>query len=382
MDPNQVRRRRRNAAINLLVEYYNTYIDRSPCYTSSQFGDKWVAEMLGGHPTRFHNMFRMTQEVFTDLLAELVGSHGLHGSMRMTDREVLAITLYILSQNESMRGAMERFQHSSETISRYFSVGLSALESLAKQVIKPLDPTFSRTPAEIRQDRRYMPFFKDCIGAIDGTHVDARVSNEEKVAFIGRSGSTTQNVMAVCDFNMCFTFIMPGWEGSAHDSRIFKSATRNPHYSFPHPPQGKYYLVDAGYPLQRGYLKPYPDTRYHIPDFERASNVTRNRNEVFNKRHSSLRGVIERTFGIWKKKWVILRDMPPYPRRYPSRHDVDFLNAEANQREPVEDPSDNQMSSSMLRDDNEQLTICNKEEEGATEMTAIREQITNALVNM
>ncbi|XP_020575535.1 putative nuclease HARBI1 [Phalaenopsis equestris] len=342
----------------------------------------------------------MTQEVFTDLLAELVGSHGLHGSMRMTDREVLAITLYILSQNESMRGAMERFQHSSETISRYFSVGLSALESLAKQVIKPLDPTFSRTPAEIRQDRRYMPFFKDCIGAIDGTHVDARVSNEEKVAFIGRSGSTTQNVMAVCDFNMCFTFIMPGWEGSAHDSRIFKSATRNPHYSFPHPPQGKYYLLDAGYPLQRGYLKLYPDTRYHIPDFERASNVTRNRKEVFNKRHSSLRGVIEQTFGVWKKKWVILRDMPPYPfpkqvqiviatmtihnyiRRHPSRHDVDFLNAEANQRETVEDSSDNQMSSSMLRDDSEQLTICNKEGEGATEMAAIREQITNALVNM
>ncbi|XP_020576742.1 uncharacterized protein LOC110022244 [Phalaenopsis equestris] len=151
--------------------------------------------------------------------------------------------------------------------------------------------------------------------------------------------------------------------------------------------------------LKRGHLKSYPDTRYHIPDFERASNVTRNKKEVFNKRHSSLRGVIERTFGVWKKKWVILRDMPPYPfskhvqiviatmtihnyiRRHSSRYDVDFLNAEANQRELVEDPSENQMGSSMLRDDNEQSTICTKEGEGATEMTAIREQITNALVN-
>ncbi|XP_020599858.1 uncharacterized protein LOC110039208 [Phalaenopsis equestris] len=284
-------------------------------------------------------------DVFTDLLSELIGSHGLHGSMRMTDREVLAITLYILSQNESMRGAMECFQHSSETISRYFSVGLSALVSLAKQVIKPTDPTFSQTPAEIRHDRRYMSFFK--VGRV--VHMTVEFSRVQ------------------------------------HGIRIivFLILLKVKHV------KGKYYLVDAGYPLQRGYLKPYPDTRYHIPNFERASNITQTRKEVFNKGHSSLRGVIERTFGVWKKKWVILRDMPPYPfpkqvqiviatmiihnyiRRHPSRYDVDFLTAEANQQELVEDPSENQIGSSMIRDDSEQSTICTKEGEGATEIAAI-----------
>ncbi|KAI0522370.1 hypothetical protein KFK09_004749 [Dendrobium nobile] len=84
---------------------------------------------------------------------------------------------------------------------------------------------------------------KDCIGAIDGTHVDAHVSNSEKANYIGRCGSTMQNVMAVCDFNMCFTFIMAGWEGSAHDSRIFKFATRNRRNNFPMPPPGTFYIV-------------------------------------------------------------------------------------------------------------------------------------------
>ncbi|WJX50249.1 hypothetical protein P8452_36579 [Trifolium repens] len=28
---------------------------------------------------------------------------------------------------------------------------------------------------------------------------------------------------------------------------------------FPHPPEGKYYLVDAGYPNMKGYLSPYKD---------------------------------------------------------------------------------------------------------------------------
>ncbi|XP_062013425.1 uncharacterized protein LOC133729849 isoform X2 [Rosa rugosa] len=35
--------------------------------------------------------------------------------------------------------------------------------------------------------------------------------------------------------------------------------------------------------------------------------------EIFNHAHSSLRGVIERTFGVWKKKRSILRDMPFFP---------------------------------------------------------------------
>ncbi|XP_020598411.1 putative nuclease HARBI1, partial [Phalaenopsis equestris] len=154
---------------------------------------------------------------------------------------------------------------------------------------------------------------QNCIGAIDGTHVDARIPNHEKVAYIGRSGATTQNVMVVCDFNMCFTFVVAGWEGSARDSQIFSFATRNRSKCFSNPLSGKYYLVDAGYPMQRGYLKPYSDTRYHLPDFERVSDTVRGRKEMFKKCHSSLRGVIEKTFGVWKKKWVILRDMSSYP---------------------------------------------------------------------
>ncbi|PKU71154.1 uncharacterized protein LOC110095181 [Dendrobium catenatum] len=194
-----------------------------------------------------------------------------------------------------------------------------------------------------------MPYFKDCIGAIDGTHVDARIPVEEQVAYIGRHHSPTQNVMAACDFNMCFTFVSPGWEGSADDERIFKHAVMDPKYNFPAPPPGKFYLVDAGYPLQRGYLKPYLGTRYHIPDFRRDSRTIMGHKELFNSRHSSLRSVIERSFGVWKKKWGILRDMPNYSfkkqrlivvgtmglhnyiRRHISRNDPDFIDCDVDE---------------------------------------------------
>ena len=44
--------------------------------------------------------------------------------------------------------------------------------------------------------------------------------------------------MAVCDFDMHFTFAYAGWEGSAHDARVFFAALRNRSLNFPHPPEG------------------------------------------------------------------------------------------------------------------------------------------------
>ncbi|XP_020582724.1 uncharacterized protein LOC110026203, partial [Phalaenopsis equestris] len=96
---------------------------------------------------------------------------------------------------------MELFQHSSEAINIYISVGLSALVSISAQVIKPTDPTFARTPTKIQRD--------DCIGVIDEMRVEIKIANDEKITFIRRCRAPMQNVMAVCDFNMSFTFAVP-----------------------------------------------------------------------------------------------------------------------------------------------------------------------------
>jgi len=54
------------------------------------------------------------------------------------------------------------------------------------------------------------PHFKDCIGAIDGTHILATPPPQDYVRYIGRSRSATQNVMAEVDFDMCFTYACIG----------------------------------------------------------------------------------------------------------------------------------------------------------------------------
>ncbi|XP_045802374.1 uncharacterized protein LOC123895954 [Trifolium pratense] len=200
--------------------------------------------------------------------------------------EMVAMFLVVVGHGVGNRMIQERFQHSGETVSRHFHRVLHACLKLSFKYIKPKDPMFRDCHAKVKNDQSYWPFFKNAIGAIDGTHVSCVVSASDQPKFIGRKGYPTQNVMAVCDWNMCFTFVLAGWEG-------------------------KYYLVDSGYPTPVGYIGPYRCERYHLPEFRRSSGFE-NHNEVFNYYHSSLRCTIERTFGVWKNRFAILRRMPKF----------------------------------------------------------------------
>lgn len=77
----------------------------------------------------------------------------------------------------------------------------------------------------------------------------------------------------------------------------------------------KYYLVDSGYTNMPGFLSPYRGERYHLRDFRGNGRQPSAREELFNYRHSSLRNVIERCFGVLKARFPILKQMPPYPLR-------------------------------------------------------------------
>ncbi|KAM3339869.1 hypothetical protein P3S68_029738 [Capsicum galapagoense] len=79
----------------------------------------------------------------------------------------------------------------------------------------------------------------DCVGAIDGIHVLSSVPIEQQNRFRGRK-NTTQNVLAAINFNLKFTCVLVGWEGSAYDSRILNDTLERPHGL--QIPQDKYYL--------------------------------------------------------------------------------------------------------------------------------------------
>ncbi|XP_024180747.1 putative nuclease HARBI1 [Rosa chinensis] len=246
-------------------------------------------ELLEGNESRCQNMFWMNKDVFIRLCDELENIYKVKGSQRISVAEKLGMFLYTLGEGAGNRNVQERFQHFGKTVSRYFSGMLNVVCDMTKEFIKPSDPKFKSIPPEILGDYRYMPHFKDCIGAIDGVHVRATISPSNQVPYIGRKGIPTHNIMAVCNFDMQFTFACAGWEGTAHDTRIFQSAIHNLALKFPKPPNE--------YPQMKWYLGPYKCQRYHLPEFRRGAQPTGYK-EIFNHAHSSIRSVIERTFGV------------------------------------------------------------------------------------
>lgn len=115
----------------------------------------------------------------------------------------------------------------------------------------------------ISSNPKFYPFFKDAVGAIDGTHINLFPPEDTKARFRDRDGNLTQNVLAVCSFEMCFSYIMAGWEGSASDSFIFEKARSRDLVL----PPGKYLIADAGFPGCDDLIVPYRGVRYHLREF-------------------------------------------------------------------------------------------------------------------
>jgi DDE superfamily endonuclease len=117
-------------------------------------------------------------------------------------------------------------------------------------------------PPQVQLNPKRYPFFKDVIGAIDGTHIICSPKKEERKEYVDRNNQLTQNCLMACSFDLRFLYVLSGWEGSASDTTLFYDARGK---SFPIP-NGKYYLADAGFPLCNELLIPYRGQRYGLTE--------------------------------------------------------------------------------------------------------------------
>lgn len=115
----------------------------------------------------------------------------------------------------------------------------------------------------IKNNPKFFPFFKDALGAIDGTHIPCFPPAAERARYRDKDGNITQNVLAACTFEMHFCYILSGWEGSIADSFLFDKARA----AGLHIPDGKYYLADAGFACCDSLLVPYRGTHYHLREW-------------------------------------------------------------------------------------------------------------------
>ncbi|XP_077249152.1 uncharacterized protein LOC143888595 [Tasmannia lanceolata] len=284
--------------LTTVMEGEGLFIERA-LYENNYQTDRTFVNILMNSDVHCHNLLRMNTECFGRLVDIFKSSGLLTGTIHCTVEEQLAIFLHTISHNQQNRCMVVYCKRSGETISRYFNKVLRAILKLVDRFIKP---SSSNTPRQIRENDRWYPYFKDCIGAIDGTHIPAKVPADIKLCFIGRKGSPTQNVLAACDFDLKFTFVLAGWEGTVSDSRMLGDTLSNDARIICHP--GKFYLADAGFPLLENFITPFRKTKYHLSETRgRAPQTTK---QLFNHRHSSAGNMIERAFGVLKKRFPIL----------------------------------------------------------------------------
>ena len=119
-------------------------------------------------------------------------------------------------------------------------------------------------PPEIEDNKKFYPFFRNAIAAIDGTHINATPPAEARARYRNRKGLVSQNVLIACTFDMRFSYVLSGWEGSAADGAVYDDVRRQDLEI----PEGKYYLADAGFAGCDALLVPYRGVLKHKAELE------------------------------------------------------------------------------------------------------------------
>ena len=187
---------------------------------------------------------------------------------------------------------------------RYFAQVLDALIYLYPKYVQFNCESCTQTP-ELQSNPKYSAF-KNAVGAVDGVLVEAQVPAVKQPTWQCRKGYVAQNVLAAVNFRFEFIFVLAGWEGSAHDTRVYNNAYAKGLKL----PDMNYLLADAGYALRHGLMTPYRGVRYHLKEQAIASQRPSNAKELYNLRHAHLCNIIKRIFGCMKKKYRILASTP------------------------------------------------------------------------
>lgn len=145
--------------------------------------------------------------------------------------------------------------------------------------------------------------FPGCCGFLDNCLIDLA----EKPAIYSRHYWTRKdcysfNILAVCDFNLRFTYLMLGPFGRTPNSEVFESSDL---YNRP----GEYFpLTESGPPYLLG-DEAYPNSAHQIVPFQEPAASERS-NQTFNIAHARARIKIEQAFGVLKNRFESLKRLP------------------------------------------------------------------------
>ncbi|CAK1604057.1 unnamed protein product [Parnassius mnemosyne] len=197
-----------------------------------------------------------------------------------------------------------------------YRLGKSTIIKIVEQVCKVLwsKLKFTSMPEmttekwkEVEEGFKKYANFPNCIGAIDGKHIELIQPEHTGSLFYNYKTYFSSVLLAVCDANYCFVYVDVGSYGKTSDSAIFKNSEFfkrivNNRLNIPNPkpisnidrtPLPHVFVGDEAFGIMSNMMRPYGGTQ-----------LTHTK-KVFNYRLSRARRYIECTFGIMSNKWRI-----------------------------------------------------------------------------
>ena len=152
--------------------------------------------------------------------------------------------------------------------------------------------SFPRTQEQltaVKQAFHRVAQFPNVIGAIDGTLISILTPHEDEHLYVSRKGGHSLNILAICDTNMKFLYVVVKYPGSTNDAYIWSNCHLEQILENGDLGDG-WLLGDSGFGLDRHLLTPISDPQTQA---ERD----------YNSAHCRTRQVIERAFGLTKQRF-------------------------------------------------------------------------------
>ena len=250
---------------------------------------------------------RMSRESFNelcDLLGPYIEQQTTHMRRPITVETQVAILLYYISDEGRLRKVANAFGVSRSSCS-------IIIRKVSRVITTYLGPQLINLPLnEESVQEKVLKFYEtfsvpQCLGAIDGTHIEIKQPLSNSSDYINRKSRFSLNVQALCDYRCCFMDVVVKWPGSVHDARMFANSKLN--YLLKNeliPPCRRnilgndvpvFIIGDPAYPLMPYLMKEY------------AGGGVNRQEQYFGFRLCSARNVIECAFGRLKARFGCLR---------------------------------------------------------------------------
>ena len=132
-------------------------LPRAPYVNHVAEREEYINSVLHGTEINCVNQLRMKPIAFHRLCHILIEGEHVRPTIHMSVTEQVFIFLHIIGHNVRFRVMGSRIYRSTETVHRYFKVVLRGVLKLYRALIRLRSED---TPQEIRNSRRFYPYFK------------------------------------------------------------------------------------------------------------------------------------------------------------------------------------------------------------------------------